>query len=91
MQINEIKISPLKALQALFPEEGWRAVRISWGWDYEGKNGARAGYRSCLSPQYDSDDETCVSRFFIYRQDKPTQELSQWDIFEACGGFSEKQ
>lgn len=65
----------LARLRQLHPDQEWRAVRDGMSWGYETKTGWSAGWRSCLAPRYEGDDETCVARFFIYKPDAPTEEV----------------
>lgn len=39
----------------------WRAVRQGFGWMWKGPNGMTVRTYSQLTPQYDGDDETCIS------------------------------
>ncbi len=63
-------------LRKEFPAETWTYERYSWGGgDYHTASGWTAGYRSCLAPRWDGDDESCASRFYLYRPGQPTVEL----------------
>lgn len=63
-------------LRQRYPDQAWHYERYGWGGgDYHTAAGWTAGYRSCLAPTWEGDDETCVSRFYLYRPDQPTIEL----------------
>lgn len=66
----------LARLRERYPNKVWKAVREGFGWGYETEDGWHAGWRSCLAPQYPDDDDTFVSRFFIYRPNEPTEEVN---------------
>lgn len=67
--MNKItKRSTLGKLREKFPAEGWRAERAGFGWHYANNMGDTAHWCSCLAPRYPDDDETSVSRFYIYRK-----------------------
>lgn len=65
----------LRYLREKYPDKEWRAVREGFGWGYETADGWNGGWRSCLAPLYDGDDETSVLRFFIYKPNAPTEEV----------------
>jgi hypothetical protein len=70
----------VERLNKLFPGENWRAHRTGFRWEYTNDKDAYAGWCSCLAPQYDGDDESAVSRFFIYRDNAATKELYQLEL-----------
>lgn len=72
---NPRRRGTLNELRRQFPDQVWRAVRDGMNWEYETLSGWSAGWRSCLAPKWDGDDESCVSRIFIYRPDGPTMEV----------------
>ncbi len=76
-------MSILTHLKRLYPKEQWRAVRHGFNWEYQTKSGWTAGWRSCLAPKYDGDDETCVARFFVYKPQAPTEEV----FFHLTGAY----
>lgn len=65
----------LDFLKKKYPNKQWKAVREGFGWGYETPDGWFAGWRSCLAPEHGGDDETAVSRFFIYKPNQPTEEV----------------
>lgn len=70
------KRSTITWLRKLYPTEKWSWVREGFGCvEYYTESGWHAGYRSCLAPTWEGDDETCVSRFYLYRPNTPTLEL----------------
>jgi len=70
----------LDYLRQLHPNQKWKCERKGFGWGYTTESGWDAGWRSCLAPRYDGDDETCVSRFFIYKPNAPTEEVHFWQL-----------
>lgn len=64
----------LAHLRRLHPEKVWRAVRYGFGWGYETLDGWRAHHVACLAPTYPDDDDTFVTRFYIYKGESEVPE-----------------
>ncbi len=63
----------LAALRKKWPDRTWIAQRAGMGWEYWTADGKWHGcWVACLAPRYDGDDDTFVSRFYIYRQGQST-------------------
>lgn len=62
----------LDRLRAAYPQETWRTERDGFGWRYVTASGWRAEWRACLAPRYDGDDDSYVTRMYIYRPGQAT-------------------
>ncbi len=60
----------LHALRKKWPDKLWIAKQVSFGhWDYYTADGKWHGcWVACSAPQYDGDDDTFITRFYIYRK-----------------------
>lgn len=67
----------VKVLEHHHPGKGWKAVRDGFGWVYTTLDGWRGEFRSCLVSMHPDDmDGHAARRFFIYKPNLPTEEIS---------------
>ena len=62
-------------LREKYPDQKWTVVHEGFHWGYVTETGWHAGWRSCLAPRHDGDDDSFESRFYGYKPNAPTEHV----------------